>query len=83
MIHGRDDTLERTRLASFPLEAGDRLLVQGGEETLAEIREAFGDAVADIVDSCTDTMETPKPPWRPPWDDSGHRSSGRPFRPFA
>ena len=37
---------------------------QGGEETLAEIREKFGDDVATIVDECSDTFETPKPPWR-------------------
>jgi HD domain len=37
---------------------------QGGEPTLAEIRDKFGDEVADIVDECSDTVETPKPPWR-------------------
>ncbi|MGA7132051.1 MAG: HD domain-containing protein [Mycobacterium sp.] len=37
---------------------------QGGEETLAEIREKFGDEVAEIVGECSDTFETPKPPWR-------------------
>jgi (p)ppGpp synthase/HD superfamily hydrolase len=37
---------------------------QGGEATLAEIREKFGTAVAAIVDECSDTFETPKPPWR-------------------
>ncbi len=37
---------------------------QGGEETLARIRERFGDAVADIVEACSDTFEVPKPPWR-------------------
>jgi (p)ppGpp synthase/HD superfamily hydrolase len=37
---------------------------QGGEETLAEIREKFGADVARIVDECSDTFETPKPPWR-------------------
>lgn len=37
---------------------------QGGEETLAEIRQKFGDTVADIVDECSDTVVTPKPPWR-------------------
>ena len=37
---------------------------QGGEETLAEIREKFGDEVAAIVGECSDTFETPKPPWR-------------------
>lgn len=38
---------------------------QGGEETLAEIRERFGDDVAEIVAGCSDTFEIPKPPWRP------------------
>jgi (p)ppGpp synthase/HD superfamily hydrolase len=37
---------------------------QGGEETLAEIREEFGADVATIVAECSDTFETPKPPWR-------------------
>ena len=36
----------------------------GGEGRLADIRVRFGSAVADIVDGCTDTYETPKPPWR-------------------
>ena len=35
----------------------------GGEERLRDIRERFGDDVAEIVDGCTDTYETPKPPW--------------------
>ncbi len=37
---------------------------QGGLEVLTRIRENFGSAVASIVDACTDTYETPKPPWR-------------------
>jgi (p)ppGpp synthase/HD superfamily hydrolase len=37
---------------------------QGGEPTLAAIRERFGDRVAGIVAACSDTFETPKPPWR-------------------
>ena len=37
---------------------------QGGQETLAEIREKFGAEVAAIVAECSDTFETPKPPWR-------------------
>ena len=37
---------------------------QGGLATREEIRRRFGDAVAAIVDGCTDTTETPKPPWR-------------------
>ncbi|MBX7432246.1 HD domain-containing protein [Mycobacterium sp. Y57] len=36
----------------------------GGPATLAEIRANFGDEVARIVDQCSDTDETPKPPWR-------------------
>lgn len=36
----------------------------GGAERLAEIRKKFGDDVAKIVDGCTDTDQTPKPPWR-------------------
>lgn len=36
----------------------------GGEARLADIRERFGTEVADIVEACSDTMETPKPPWR-------------------
>lgn len=37
---------------------------QGGLEILAEIRVRFGERVAEIVDGCTDTYESPKPPWR-------------------
>ena len=37
---------------------------QGGPPTAAAIRQRFGDAVADIVEACSDTEETPKPPWR-------------------
>ena len=37
---------------------------QGGEARLADIRKRFGDRVADIVAACSDTFETPKPPWR-------------------
>ena len=36
----------------------------GGKETLQEIRADFGDEVARIVDECSDTDKTPKPPWR-------------------
>lgn len=37
---------------------------QGGPPTREEIRRRFGDAVVAIVDGCSDTDETPKPPWR-------------------
>ena len=37
---------------------------QGGVPTLDRIREQFGLEVADVVDACSDTLVTPKPPWR-------------------
>lgn len=37
---------------------------QGGRAILSRIRQEFGDRVADIVDGCTDTYESPKPPWQ-------------------
>jgi (p)ppGpp synthase/HD superfamily hydrolase len=36
----------------------------GGANRLRDIERKFGKAVAKIVDGCTDTYETPKPPWR-------------------
>jgi (p)ppGpp synthase/HD superfamily hydrolase len=36
----------------------------GGLPVLAEIRRRFGDRVAEIVWACSDTDETPKPPWK-------------------
>lgn len=37
---------------------------QGGAPMLRQIRERFGDAVAEIVAGCTDADTLPKPPWR-------------------
>ena len=37
---------------------------QGGRATLANIRDRFGNIVADIVADCTDAWADPKPPWR-------------------
>jgi (p)ppGpp synthase/HD superfamily hydrolase len=37
---------------------------QGGMETLEEIRNRFGERVANIVDSCSDAYTIPKPAWR-------------------
>jgi (p)ppGpp synthase/HD superfamily hydrolase len=37
---------------------------QGGPPVLAEIERRFGQAVARIVEGCTDTDQSPKPPWR-------------------
>ena len=36
---------------------------QGGQETLEEIRRRYGNRVARIVAACSDTDQTPKPPW--------------------
>ena len=38
---------------------------RGGCERLDDIRVRFGEHVATIVESCTDTFETPKPPFFP------------------
>lgn len=37
---------------------------QGGPATREEIRRRFGARVAEIVEGCSDTDESPKPPWR-------------------
>ena len=38
---------------------------QGGRPRLEDIREQFGEQVRHIVEACTDSYESPKPPWRP------------------
>lgn len=42
----------------------DAIEDQGGAKTREEIRRRFGDTVTDIVDGCSDTDVTPKPPWQ-------------------
>jgi GTP pyrophosphokinase len=42
----------------------DAIEDQGGATTREEIRRRFGDTVTEIVDGCTDSDTTPKPPWR-------------------
>ncbi|MBI3450579.1 MAG: HD domain-containing protein [Acidobacteria bacterium] len=37
---------------------------QGGMKTLEEIRARFGERVGAIVEGCSDSVSTPKPPWR-------------------
>jgi GTP pyrophosphokinase len=41
----------------------DAIEDQGGAATREEIRHRFGDVVTEIVDGCTDSDQTPKPPW--------------------
>ena len=60
-------------VASLVLEAGgdEEMAIAGllhdtiedTDTTAAEIAAAFGPRVANIVESCTDTDESPKPPW--------------------
>jgi GTP pyrophosphokinase len=42
----------------------DAIEDQGGTKTREEIHRRFGERVVEIVDGCTDTDVTPKPPWR-------------------
>jgi len=42
----------------------DAIEDRGGHATREAIRRHFGDTVTAIVDGCTDSDETPKPPWR-------------------
>lgn len=37
---------------------------QGGVATLDEIRRQFGETVAEIVQGCSDSLDSPKLPWR-------------------
>lgn len=37
----------------------------GGRGRIEDVRRRFGDAVAAVVDGCTDSEVIPKPPWRP------------------
>ncbi len=57
-----DDGTETQAIAALLHDAAED---QGGEQTLAEIGAKFGADVASIVGQCSDTFETPKPPWRP------------------
>ncbi|GGA11909.1 hypothetical protein CYANOKiyG1_24980 [Okeania sp. KiyG1] len=41
----------------------DAIEDQGGPPIRTEIRLRFGERVTEIVDGCTDTDITPKPPW--------------------
>lgn len=42
----------------------DAIEDQGGAVARAEILRQFGPRVTEIVDGCTDTDQSPKPPWR-------------------
>jgi hypothetical protein len=38
---------------------------QGGRKTLERIEREFGKRVAKVVEGCSDTLQRPKPDWRP------------------
>ena len=52
---------EDTAIAALLHDAAED---QGGNQTLMEIRNVFGDRVADLVLACSDTLSDPKPPWK-------------------
>ena len=52
---------ENEAIAALLHDAGEDA---GGDGRIADIRHRFGDAVADIVQGCTDAVTIPKPPWR-------------------
>lgn len=56
-----DGGTEKQAIAALLHDAAED---RGGEATLAEIARKFGADVASIVEECSDTLQTPKPPWR-------------------
>jgi hypothetical protein len=50
---------------------------QGGQETLAAIRQRFGERVARIVVGCTGADTIPKPPWHGRKEHTSHTSAMR------
>ncbi|MDT5147480.1 MAG: hypothetical protein QOC58_2125 [Mycobacterium sp.] len=55
-----DGGTERQAIAALLHDAAED---QGGQEVLAEIARKFGGDVASVVEECSDTLETPQPPW--------------------
>ena len=56
--HGAD---EEVAIAALLHDAAED---QGGTTILQEIKRVFGGRVSALVEACSDTMETPKPPWK-------------------
>jgi (p)ppGpp synthase/HD superfamily hydrolase len=56
--HGAD---EDVAIAALLHDAAED---QGGTTILQEIKRIFGGRVSALVEACSDTMETPKPPWK-------------------
>ncbi len=56
--HGEDEDQAIAALLHDAIED------QGGKETRNEILRRFGASVTEIVEGCTDSQVTPKPPWK-------------------
>ncbi len=56
--HGAD---EDVAIAALLHDAAED---QGGTAILQEIKRIFGRRVSALVEACSDTMETPNPPWK-------------------
>ena len=56
--HGEDEDQAIAALLHDAIED------QGGTETRDEIHRRFGSGVTEIVEGCTDSQVTPKPPWK-------------------
>ena len=50
----------------------------GGRPMLETVRVMFGNDVAEIVEACTDTFDTPKPDWRPRKESYLQAMAGKP-----
>jgi (p)ppGpp synthase/HD superfamily hydrolase len=57
LVHGGDEDEAIAALLHDAVED------QGGQRRLRDIRRKFGARVAHIVEGCTDSDVTPKPPW--------------------
>ncbi|MEO1428355.1 MAG: HD domain-containing protein [Cyanobacteria bacterium J06633_8] len=42
----------------------DAIEDQGGKATREQIRDKFGEQIVEIIDGCTESDITPKPPWK-------------------
>jgi (p)ppGpp synthase/HD superfamily hydrolase len=56
--HGAD---ENTAIAALLHDVAEDA---GGTDRLCDIAKRFGEEVANIVAECSDTLSTPKPPWK-------------------
>jgi (p)ppGpp synthase/HD superfamily hydrolase len=70
--HGGDEDQLIAALLHDAVEDGE------GLKTLEEIRVAFGERVAQLVEGCTDAFTRPKPPWQKRKEDFVRAVTGAP-----